>query len=105
MIGRINYSIVAAASTITGDIPDPRPEMDIYDNMLLLVNNCFVFDSVHGHTVDVAPFDPSLGLSKKIPIVDDAVAFDCLYTHKTYILLARNARHIPSMDNNLIQPV
>ena len=30
--------------------------------------------AVHGRTVDVAPFDPSLGFSKKIPIVDAAVA-------------------------------
>ena len=104
LIGHINSVIVTAASTITGDSPDPRPEMDIYDNMLVLVKNCFVFDSVHGHTVDVAPFDPSFGLSKKIPIVDAAVAFDYLYTHKTYFSFARNARHVPSMDNNLIIP-
>ena len=43
--------------------------------MLVFVKNCFVFESLHGRTVDVAPFDPSLGLSKKIPIVDAAVAY------------------------------
>ena len=104
MIGRINYSIVAAASTITGDSPDPRPEMDIYDNMLVLVKNCFVFDSVHGHTVDVAPFDPSFGLSKKIPIVDAALAYYFPYNHKTCILLDCNALHVPSTENNLVPP-
>ena len=60
--------------------------------------------SLVGHTIGVAPFDPSLGFSKKIPIVDAMVAYDCPYTHKAYILLAHNALHIPSMDNNLVPP-
>ena len=72
--------------------------------MLVFVKNCFVFESLHGRTVDVAPFDPSLGLSKKTPIVDAAVAYDFPYNNKNYILLARNAIHVPSMYNNLIPP-
>ena len=74
-IVRINSSIVTAASTIPRDSPDPRSELDRHANMLVFVKNCFVFESLHGRTVDVAPFDPSLGLSKKIPIVDAAVAY------------------------------
>ena len=73
-IGRINSAIVAAESTIPGDIPDALSDMDSFANMLVLWKNCFVFESVHGRTVDVAPFEPSLGLSKKISIVDAAVA-------------------------------
>ena len=104
LIGRINYAIVAAAYTIPGDSPDPRSELDIHDNMLVFGKKCFVFYSVHGRNVDVAPFDSSLSLSKKIPIVDAAVVYVCPYTHKTYILLDRNALHIPSIDNNLVPP-
>ena len=104
LIVRINSAIVAAAYTITGDIPDPCSDMDSHTNMLVLGKNCFIFDLVHVRTVDVAPFDPSLGLYKKIPIVDAAVAYNCLYNHKTYILLARNALHVPSMYNSLIPP-
>ena len=85
LIGCINYAIVAATSTIPGDSSDPRSDMDSHANMLVFRKNCFVFDSVHGPTVDVATFEPSLGLSKKIPTVDAAVAFDCPYTHETYI--------------------
>ena len=60
MIGRINYSIVAAAYKTPGDSPDPCSELYSHDNMLVLGKNCFVFDSVHGPTVDVSPFDPHL---------------------------------------------
>ena len=65
LIGRINSAIIAATSTITADSPDPRSELESHDNMLVFGNKCFVFDSVHGRTVDVAPFDPSLVSSKK----------------------------------------
>jgi len=72
--------------------------------MIVLGKHCFVFDNVHGQTCEVQPFDPSLGTVKKVPIVDAAIAYDCPYTHKTYILMFRNALHVPSMDNNLIPP-
>ena len=85
LIGRINSEIVAAAYYIPGDSPDPHYELDSHANMLVFRKNCLVFDSVHGPTVDVATFEPSLGLSKKIPTVDAVVAFDCPYTHETYI--------------------
>ena len=100
-ISCINSAIVVATSTITSDNPDPRSELDSHANMLVLGKNCFVFYLVHGRTVDVASFEPSLGLSKKIPIFDVTVAYDLPYSHKTYILLARNALYITSIDNNL----
>ena len=87
LIGRINYAIVESASTNTGDGPDPRSELDSHSNMLVFGNNCFDFDSVHGSTVDVAPFDPSLGLSNKIPIIDSAGAYDiCVFSDHRYLL-------------------
>ena len=87
LIGRINYAIVESASTIPGDGPDPCSELDSHSNMLVFGNNCFVFDSVHGSTVDVDPFDPSLGLSNKIPIIDSAVAYNiCVFSDHRYLL-------------------
>ena len=104
LIVRINSIIVATASTINGNIPDPRSDLDSHANMLVFGKKCFIFDSVHGYNVDVAPFYLSLGFLKKIPIVDAALAYGCSYNHKTYILLACNAIHVPSMLNNLIPP-
>ena len=34
---------------------------------------------------------------KEVSVVDVAVAYDCSYTHKTYLLLVRNALFIPTM--------
>ena len=65
LISIISSVIVAATSTIPSDIPDPRSELNTHSNMLVFGKNCFVFDLVHGRTVDVSPVDPSLGLSKK----------------------------------------
>ena len=72
LIGCINYAIVAYVSKIPDNSPDPRSELDSHTNMLVIGKNCFVFDSVHGRKVNVAPFDPSLGLYKKIHFVVDA---------------------------------
>ena len=104
LIGRIHSEIVADASTIPGDSPSTRYELYTHANMIVIGNNYFVFDSVHGRTVDVAPFYSSLGFFKNITIVDDAVAYDCLHNHKTCILLDRNSIHVPSMRNGMIPP-
>ena len=77
-------------------------ELDSHANMLLLGKDCFVFDGIIGNTCNVAPFDPSLGTAEKIPIVDGALAYDCQYTHKTYILLSRNALYMLSLDHSSV---
>ena len=33
-----------------------------------------------------------------------AIQYECLYEGKTYILVIRNAIHVPTMVNNLIPP-
>ena len=57
-----------------------------------------------GLQASVSGYSPDLP-SQMIDIVDVAWAFDDPFTHKTYILVARNALHIPSMDHNLIAPM
>ena len=39
-----------------------------------------------------------------VPIVDAAVAYDCPYKLKTYILVVNNALQVPSMNHNLVSP-
>ena len=86
------------------DLPNPRSELDSHANMVLLGRHSFIFDSQPGRTCDVQPFDPSIGTATKVPIVDGALAYDCPFSQKTYILIFRNALHIPSMTHNLIPP-
>ena len=77
--------------------PDPRTELDSHANMVLLGKHAFIFDGASGRTCNVQPFDPSLGAKRDIPIRDGALAYDCPHTHKTYILIVRNALSVPSL--------
>lgn len=87
-----------ASAVADSDLPQSRSELDSHANMVVLGKHCFVFDNIHGKTCEVQPFDPSLGTVKAVPIVDTAISYDCPYTHKTYILMIRNALHVPTMD-------
>ena len=78
--------------------------MDSHANMVVLGSHAFIFDKVQDTTCDVAPFDPSLGTSKSIPVVDGAVAYDCPVTQNTTILVFRNALHVKTLGHNLIPP-
>ena len=99
--------ISATIATITerdaGDNEDPRTELDSHANMVFLGAHAFIFESTN-RTCNVQPFDPSLGTASKIPIVDGAVVYECPYTGEIYVLIVRNALHIPHLRNNLIPP-
>ena len=73
--------------------------------MMVLGKNCFIFDTVHGRTCDVEPFDRSLGVAKSIPVVDAALAYDCPITHESYLLIIRNALYVETMEVNLLSPL
>mmetsp|Transcript_10819 Transcript_10819/g.15255 ORF Transcript_10819/g.15255 Transcript_10819/m.15255 type:complete len:529 (+) Transcript_10819:911-2497(+) len=72
--------------------------------MVVLDKHSYVFDSSPHRTCDVLPFDPSLGAAQEVPIVDGALAYDCPFSCKTFILLFRNALHVSHLDHNLIPP-
>jgi hypothetical protein len=40
----------------------------------------------------------------EIPLVDCAFLYECPYSGKSYILVARNVLHVPSMDHNIAPP-
>ena len=75
--------IAATIATITardaGDNEDPRTELDSHANMVVLGTHALISESTN-RTCNVQPFDPSLGTASKIPIVDGAVVYECLYT-------------------------
>lgn len=57
-----------------------------------------------GQHVDVNGFAEECQVLEKLPIVDAAVAYDCPYSLKTFILVGRNAICVPSMTHNLVPP-
>ena len=71
--------------------------------MVVLGKECFIFEST-GKTCNVEPFSSELRIAENIPIVDAALAYDCPYTHETYILIVRDMLHIESMHDHLILP-
>ena len=83
-------------------IPYHHTELDSRANMIVMGKRSFVFDQVQNRIYEVDPYDPSVGAAKKVHIVDAAIAYDCEYTSKTYILIFRNAPHVPTLDYNLI---
>ncbi len=103
-------SIVYAASTsvplsvATAAAAESRSELDSHANMVVLGRNCFVFDDIDGKCCDVAPFDPSLGISKSVPIVDAALVYTCPFSLRVYLLVVRNALYVPTLGHNLIPP-
>ena len=94
-------SMPASAPT---DLLALRTELDSHANMAVVGKHCVVFDKIYGKTCEVEPFDPSIGTAKEVPVVDAALAYDCPYTGKTFILILRNTLYIKSLEHNLIPP-
>ena len=59
---------------------------------------------MRGQTCEDLPFDPNIGCAKDVPIVDGAIAYECPYCHTTYVLLFKNALHVPNLEHNLVPP-
>jgi hypothetical protein len=85
------------------DSADPHSKLDLHANMIVIGCHAFIFEQT-GRTCNVQPFSSDLGIAKNVPVVDTAIAYDCTYTFKTYILIIRNALYIPTIETNLIPP-
>jgi len=101
------YSLIAAATTKANgskvDAVEPtRTDLDSHANMPVVGCNAYVL-AESGKTVDVSPFTPDYR-TMEVPMVDAAVQYDCPYDGKSYILVLRNALHVPSMEHNLVPP-
>jgi hypothetical protein len=78
-------------------------QLDSHANMNVFGKHCYVISS-SGKYANVSAFSEEAGSMLKVPIVDAIIAYDCPFTNKTYILIARNVLHVPSMNHNLIVP-
>jgi hypothetical protein len=81
---------------------DSRTELDSHANMPV-VGKCSFIISDTGRVADVKAYTPDYD-SMQIRIVDAAVKYECPYSGRIYILVIRNALHVPSMQSNLIPP-
>jgi hypothetical protein len=85
-----------------GNDEHSRAELDSHANMPVVGRNAYVISDT-GKVADVSPFTPDYK-SMQIKVVDAAVQYECPYTGTSYILVLRNALHVPSMRHNLLPP-
>ena len=57
-----------------------------------------------GRVVSVRGFSDELGHPIRVQVVDGILKYECDVTGKEYILIIRNALHMPSLKNHLIPP-
>jgi hypothetical protein len=106
----ISTALIAAASyandnEINNNTKDPnsRTGLDSHANMVVVGNNCLIVEW-SGQTAIVNPFMPEYEALPEVPIVDAVVMYECPISGKEYIILVRNALHVPAMEQNLIPP-
>ena len=79
-------------------------ELDSHADFPVVGKHCFILKRT-GRQVNVSGFTDQLGAPIKVDVVDAAVAYDCEYTGKTFMLLLLNdALYFPRMDISLIPP-
>ena len=71
--------------------------------MVVIGKQLFVF-SHSGQYADVQDFAKDVKDLPEVPIVDDVIAYDCISSGETYLLVVRNALCVPTMYINLIPP-
>jgi hypothetical protein len=74
----------------------PRTELDSHANMVVVGKHCLIVEWT-GRTAIVNPFTPDYEALTEVPIVDAAIMYECHFSGKNYILLVRNALHVPAM--------
>ena len=77
-------------------------ELDSIASMPVVGKHAFIILDT-GRMTDVQAYSPDCE-SMHIHIVDAAVKYECPYEGTKYILVIRNALHVPSMQHNLIPP-
>ena len=82
--------------------PVSRTDLDSHTNMPVVGMHANIISDT-GRIADISPYTPDYK-SMQVKIVDAAVKYECPYTGQEYVLIIRNALHVPSMANNLIPP-
>ena len=78
-------------------------ELDSHANMAVAGKDCTII-SRSGQYANVTPFSSDLPMMERVEIGNVAMAYDCPYTGRTYLLFMPNSLLIESMDHNLIPP-
>ena len=78
-------------------------QLDSHTNMAAVGRHTTVTNRSE-KSADVRPFSKNCSQMTAVLTVDVAVAYDCPYTLKTYIMVVDNALNVPSTNHNLVPP-
>ena len=79
----------------------PRCELDSHADTCLFGRHCRVLHT-YSHTLNVTGFHSSMKTLKNVHVACVCVAYDCVSTMSTYILVFDQCLYIPSLDVNLL---
>ena len=100
----LNYhtinAIILSVNSSSHSNDNQRTKLDSHANMAVLRKHASTFEST-GWPCDVQPFAKELGIASNVPIMDGGIAYNCHILRKTFILMARNALHIPTISMRL----
>ena len=99
------YSLIVASYQAEDEsVPrkESRTDLDSHANMPVVGSEAYILADL-GKSRDVYPYTPDYE-PMKVQMVDAAVRYDSPFDGRVYILVIRNALHVPSMDHNLIPP-
>ena len=78
-------------------------ELDPHANMVVIGAQGTIIRKT-GRYADVNAFSLDVGTMSRVPIVDAAVAYDCPFSGRKILMVARNTLYVESMDHNLVPP-
>ena len=78
-------------------------QLDSHANMVALGKQCYII-AKQDDKCEVSAFVGDVGTLKSVDVVDACLAYDCIKTGKTILLVFRNALYIPNMKHHLIPP-
>ena len=77
--------------------------LDSHANMEVCGKYCWVIVNT-GFKADVTVFSDEVGQMLEVPIVDALILYKNPSSGEKFLLVVRNALHVPSMNHNLIPP-
>ena len=78
-------------------------ELDSHPKMVVIGAQGTIIQKT-GRYADVNAFYSDVGTLSRVPIVDAAVAYDCPFSGRTILMVARNALYVESIEHNLVPP-
>ena len=96
-------SSIVLLSMKNNDEHNTGTHLDSHANMAVCGKHCRVIADT-GFKADITAFSDEVGQLLEVPIVDALLLYENPSSGEKFILVVRNALHVPSMNHNLLPP-